>query len=97
MTTPADTDAEHRGGRDRRRVLAWVPEWGAGRDPVARAQLATTTLELTADEIEAVGEEILEVLARARDRAKAAPREGRKVWQIVLLGAEEGLGRSEGG
>jgi DNA-binding transcriptional ArsR family regulator len=80
-----------------RRVLAWVPEWGAGRDPVARAQLATTTLELTADEIEAVGEEILEVLARARDRAKAAPREGRKVWQIVLLGAEEGLGRSEGG
>ncbi|WP_134774100.1 ArsR/SmtB family transcription factor [Ornithinimicrobium flavum] len=80
-----------------RRVLAWAPEWAAGRDPVARAQLASTTLELTEEEMEAVGEEFREVLARAKDRARAEPQDGRKVWQVVLLSAEEGLGRPDGG
>lgn len=80
-----------------RRVLAWAPEWAAGRDPVARAQLASTTLELTEEEMEAVGEEFRELLARAKDRARSEPREDRKVWQVVLLSAEEGLGRPDGG
>lgn len=80
-----------------RRVLSWAPEWGAGRDPVVRAQLASTTIELTAEEMEAVAEEVHEVLARARKRSRAEPQEGRKVWQVVFLGAEEGLGRPDGG
>lgn len=79
-----------------RRVLTWAPEWGAGRDPVPRAQLLSTTLELTAEEMEAVGEEVREVLARARTRSRAESSGERKVWQVVFLTAEEGLGRTEG-
>lgn len=79
-----------------RRVLTWAPEWGAGRDPVPRAQLVSTTLELTAEEMEAVGEEVREVLARARTRSRAEPSGEREVWQVVFLTAEEGLGRTEG-
>lgn len=79
-----------------RRVLTWAPEWGAGRDPVPRAQLVSTTLELTAEEMEAVGEEVREVLARARTRSRAESSGERKVWQVVFLTAEEGLGRTEG-
>lgn len=79
-----------------RRVLTWAPEWGAGRDPVPRAQLVSTTLELTAEEMEAVGEEVREVLARARTRSRAESSGEREVWQVVFLTAEEGLGRTEG-
>lgn len=79
-----------------RRVLTWAPEWGAGRDPVPRAQLLSTTLELTAEEMEAVGEEVREVLARARTRSRAESSGEREVWQVVFLTAEEGLGRTEG-